>query len=65
MARTLNNIMALVKFARGPKAAYLPATDHLDYVFFCTDERAVYVNNVRYGFGDPSGAKTVSSVEGE
>ncbi len=63
MARTLNNNMALVKFARGPKAAYLPATDHLDYVFFCTDEKAVYVNNVRYGFGDASGVKTVASVE--
>ena len=55
--------MALVKFARGPKAAYLPATDHLDYVFFCTDEKAVYVNNVRYGFGDASGVKTIASVE--
>jgi len=55
--------MALVKFARGPKAAYLPATDHLDYVFFCTDEKALYLNNVRYGFGDASGVKTVASVE--
>lgn len=41
--------MALVKFFRGLKANYVPATTHADSIYFATDTQELLLNNKAYG----------------
>lgn len=50
--------MAYVKFVRGLFASYKPDADHLDAIYFATDKKAIYVNNVSYGSSE--GVKDVT-----
>lgn len=54
--------MAIIKFVRGEYNSYKPTAEHHDAIFFATDQKAIYVNNVKYGF-NPSEESIIADIE--
>lgn len=50
----------MVKFYRGLKANYVPATTHLDAIYFATDTRELLMNGHAYGINNDA---TVTDIE--
>lgn len=55
--------MALVKFFRGLKANYVPATTHADSIYFATDTQELLLNNKAYGLSTGDLAKLNTAVD--
>lgn len=53
--------MAIIKFVRGEFEGYKPSAEHKDAIFFATDQKAIYVNNVKYGF-NPSEESIIGDI---
>lgn len=55
--------MALVKFFRGLKANYVPATTHADSIYFATDTQELLLNNKAYGLSTADLGKLNTAVD--
>lgn len=55
--------MALVKFFRGLKANYVPATTHADSIYFATDTQELLLNNKAYGLSTADLGKLNGAVD--
>lgn len=55
--------MALVKFFRGLKDNYVPATTHADSIYFATDTQELLLNNKAYGLSTADLGKLNGAVD--
>lgn len=55
--------MALVKFFRGLKANYVPATTHADSIYFATDTQELLLNGTAYGLSKADLAHLNTAVD--
>lgn len=55
--------MALVKFFRGLKANYVPASTHADSIYFATDTQELLLNNKAYGLSTTDLGKLNGAVD--
>lgn len=55
--------MALVKFFRGFKANYVPASTHADSIYFATDTNELLLNGTAYGLSKGDLAKLNTAVD--
>lgn len=55
--------MALVKFFRGLKANYVPASTHADSIYFATDTNELLLNGTAYGLSTTDLAKLNTAVD--
>ena len=55
--------MALVKFFRGLKANYVPASTHADSIYFATDTNELLLNGTAYGLSKGDLAKLNTAVD--
>lgn len=55
--------MALVKFFRGLKDNYVPATTHADSIYFATDTQELLLNGTAYGLSKGDLAKLNTAVD--